>query len=103
MLCLISAVLCGFLLASEDCGVSNASGNIRGQCHIMAMSDPIKLQTHWVNWVPGTLFGIAFALGNSFNKSSIFMYSFVSGIIYYMAGLIFALFGIQLTLDENLS
>ena len=103
MLCLISAIFCGFLLAGEDCGVSNASENLRGECHIMAMNIPTKLQTHWINWVPGILFGIAFALGNSFNKFGIVAFSLVSGIIYYIAGLIFALFGIQLNFDEKLS
>ena len=102
MLCLVSAVFCGFLLASDGCGVSNASENLRGECHIMALNNPMKLQTHWVNWVPGILFGIAFALGNSFNNFGVFTYSLVSGIIYYIAGLIFAVFGIQLNFDEKL-
>ncbi len=93
VLCSISGMVCGILLTYYgSCpGHLNASSALY-ECQLMALRTPLKLNLHWINWLPGLLFGLVFAIANLTQKSGVVVFTLVSGVIYYLAGLIFALF-----------
>ncbi len=83
-------------------GAASQCRTRRSDCHIAALeafsSDPVSwtLWLHWINWLPGVVFGLLFALAalqwTPFYGRRAALYAFVSGLIYVAAGLVFSIF-----------
>ncbi len=93
--CLISGLSAGLLAASQ-------CQDAMSDCHIAALeafsSDPVSwtLWLHWINWLPGVVFGLLFAFAalqwTPFYGRRAALYALVSGLIYVAAGLVFSIF-----------
>lgn len=90
--CLLSAVICGLLIAI-DCRNLSWDRN----CHIRAFQDiPRSLVVtyfwrdllHWVNWLPGLVFGLAYAVVHFRKKNQIILFALSSGCSFLIAGLV---------------
>jgi hypothetical protein len=90
MLCLLSGIVCGLLAAK--CLSLGAACQIGASQHGNGWS----VWLHWINWVPGLVYGLLFAIANVgktpvHRNRRMLLYGAVSGAIYLLAGLLFAL------------
>jgi hypothetical protein len=79
---LLSSMICGLLIGVGWCyflfdsyGVSSASLSV-------------QYWYHWVNWLPGIVFGLVFSTLHSTKGLNILIFSLVSGVVLLLAGLI---------------
>ncbi len=70
----------------------NAYSNSLDRCRIMALRTPLQVDFSWINWLPGLLFGFVFSAANFSRKLQVFVFTLISTAVYFLAGLIFALF-----------
>lgn len=89
LFCAISGIACGLLAASQ-------CANLNDTCRVAAVSgdQSWSIWLHWVNWAPGLLFGILFAVANvpqdrAVRARRVALYGVASALIYVLAGLIF--------------
>ncbi len=113
--CLISAVLCGVITASqcptrsaprreispldESCAVAPALQVAHPRVAVdwfqsTEYTVPLALWLNWINWTPGVVFGILFALANVGLRASgrmirVVLSGIASGLIYLIAGFLF--------------
>lgn len=90
LLCAISGIACGLMTASQCTSLAS-------NCRVAALGQDhsLTIWLHWVNWAPGLLYGLLFAVVNVAQdrpdrNRRIALYGVASALIYVLAGLIFS-------------
>lgn len=102
--CLVSGILAGLLNASQ-------CRSAESDCSIAVLkyysSDPVSwtIWAHWVNWLPGVVFGALFAVAALEPKAverlrGVLLYALASAAAYVVAGLVFSAFLAYASSDE---
>ena len=93
--CILSGLIAGVLTASQ-CGRAGLNCNIAALEAFSPDPVPWTLWLHWINWLPGVVFGLFFALAavqwGPFYGRRALLYALASGVIYVAAALVFSVF-----------
>jgi hypothetical protein len=102
--CVASGIVAG-LLAASQCPHAESSCQIAPLQYLSSEPTSWVTWSHWVNWLPGIIFGLLFAL-TAIEPTAhrrgvrILTYGLLSGAVYLVAGIIFSFFLAYGALDE---
>lgn len=102
--CLVSGILAGLLSASQ-CRTAEADCSIAALKYYSGDAVSVAIWAHWVNWLPGVLFGLLFGIAalepNAASRARrLALYALVSAAAYVAAGLVFSAFVAYASSDQ---
>ncbi|MFH1184874.1 MAG: hypothetical protein V1755_07530 [Chloroflexota bacterium] len=96
ILCAVSGILCGLMTAAQ-CGQAESGCQVAPVQSLFSDPAPWSIWLHWVNWLPGVVFALLFAIATAQpvsqagGRGRIALFAACAGVIYLIAGIVFFL------------